>query len=77
MITTCGYPVGNLWKESALFPVADSSNWFRILPQVFHGLSTERREFSTSDNRNLSTFPQSLLLQLYILTNPYYLDGEF
>lgn len=76
MSITCGKAVGNLWIESGLLKNGYPSNGFRIFPQLFPDLSTVNQQFSTANNRNLSTFPQDLLLQLYILTNPYYLDGE-
>lgn len=76
MSLSCGKAVGNLWKETATSIQHYSSNRFKFIPQLFHDLSTSIEQFSTSQNRDVSTFPQDLLLQLYILTNPLYLDGE-
>jgi hypothetical protein len=77
MTTACGKAVGKVWIEQAVPISLNSSNRFEIHPQLFHRLSTEPPRLSTHWNGILSTFPQHLLLQLYILTNPYYLDGEF
>lgn len=77
MIPRCGKAVGELWKSFALVLSSQSFNRFKCFPQVIHFFSTGKPMFSTATNRNLSTFPQVLLLQLYILTNPFSFYGEF
>lgn len=72
----CGKAVGSVGKTQVPLLDGKSVNRFRDLPQVFPIFSTRQATLSTAAKPILSTFPQNLLLQLYILTNPYYLDGE-
>ena len=73
----CGKAVGQLWKALPALSRVGRPNRFGIPPQLIPDFSTDSHLFSTSQTRTFSTFPQDLLLQLYILTNPYYLVGEF
>ncbi len=77
MIRHCGKAVARLWIGLAAPTRDERANRFTGFPQLFHSFSTVSNKFSTPPAPSLSTFPQDLLLQLYRLTNPYYLDGEF
>lgn len=77
MRLACGKAVDRVGKVAPRRSRSLPFNRFKGRPQVFPIFSTPQPVFSTAAISNLSTFPQDLLLQLYILTNPYSLDGEF
>lgn len=66
-INCCGKAVGKLGKRGQPALGLGGNNRFDTFPQPFHLFSTTRRHLFNSPTRSHSTFPQRLLLQLYIL----------